>query len=123
MKTNVTLISSDEDLWDPFKSPVCSPLISPFIVLLVVLFIVQFYHLTGIHHYLQIHLAENNIMLQAIFSDDDTIASVLFGTGYQKPFHKISMDDKDDIINVISTYHTLVKVKAQIDQFVSGLQT
>lgn len=35
----------------------------------------------------------------------------------------LTLDDKQELMNVISTYHTLIKVKAQIDQFVKGLES
>ena len=43
-------------------------------------------------------------------------------TGYRKPFDLFVLEDKEEIVNVIATYHTIVKVKAIIDQFMCGLQ-
>ena len=33
------------------------------------------------------------------------------------------MSNLEEIVRVMATYHTLVKVKAQIDQFVDGLRS
>ena len=63
----------------------------------------------------------NNQQLRDLFADDD-IASSLYETGYRKVLSAITVDDKDDISNIFSTYHTVIKVKAEIDQFVVGLQ-
>ena len=45
-------------------------------------------------------------------------------TGYLKPLENIMMENKGEITDVIVivTYHTLIKVKVEIDQFISGLQ-
>ena len=59
--------------------------------------------------------------MQSVFNDE-TAATILFETGYQKPLSKLTMEDKEEVTQVISAYHTLIKVKAEIDQFVLGLQ-
>ena len=41
----------------------------------------------------------------------------------KKPVITLTLNDKQELMNVISTYHTLIKVKAQIDQFVKGLES
>ena len=55
--------------------------------------------------------------LQAIF-DDSVTANIILETGYRK----VTVSDKEEIIRVLKRYHTLIKVKAEIDQFVEGLQ-
>ena len=35
----------------------------------------------------------------------------------------LSLQDRDDIVSVVTTYHTIVKVKAEVDQFLDGLQS
>ena len=57
--------------------------------------------------------------LQAIF-DDSATADIVLETGYRKPLGTVS--DKEEIIRVLKRYHTLIKVKAEIDQFIEGLQ-
>ena len=34
----------------------------------------------------------------------------------------LTLNDRDEIVGVLTLYHTLIKVKAEIDQFVEGLQ-
>ncbi|XP_019857667.1 PREDICTED: G2/M phase-specific E3 ubiquitin-protein ligase-like [Amphimedon queenslandica] len=71
---------------------------------------------------LMICSAETVEELKSIF-DDDTYANALFETGYKKPISSLTLHNKEELTNVISTYHTLIKVKAQIDQFVKGLES
>ena len=59
--------------------------------------------------------------LQAIF-DDSATADIVLETGYRKPLGTVTVSDKEEIIRVLKRYHTLIKVKAEIDQFIEGLQ-
>ena len=59
--------------------------------------------------------------LQEIFDDSDT-ADIILETGYRKPLGTITVSDGEEIIRVLKRYHTLIKVKAEIDQFIEGLQ-
>ncbi len=49
-------------------------------------------------------------------------SAVLLDTGYLKPIGKVTIADKKEISNIISTYHSLIEVKAHINQCVTGLQ-
>ena len=69
-----------------------------------------------------VYSAKTNNELQALFGDD-SFANALHDAGYKKPVITLTLNDKQELMNVISTYHTLIKVKAQIDQFVKGLES
>lgn len=51
------------------------------------------------------------------------MAGLLFETGFQRPTSSLTLRDKDDLVNTISSYHTVIKVKAEIDMFVVGLES
>ena len=70
---------------------------------------------------LQIHSATDDKSLQEIFADNDT-SDKLLETGYRKPLTSLTLNDREEIVGVLKLYHTLIKVKAEIDQFVEGLQ-
>lgn len=42
--------------------------------------------------------------------------------GYKKSGLDLTVNDKFEVTNILAAYHTLVKVKAEMDQFTSGLQ-
>ena len=65
--------------------------------------------------------AKNNQKLRDVFIDDE-VATLLHDTGYRKLLTEVVVDDKDEICNILATYHNLIKIKAQIDHFVTGLQ-
>lgn len=48
------------------------------------------------------------------------MAAFFTETGYRK---EIKLSNREEIVHVMATYHTLVKVKAQIDQFTDGLRS
>ena len=52
--------------------------------------------------------------------EDETMADYFYQTGYQKA---VKMVNRNEIIEVMAIYHTIVKIKAQIDQFMEGLKT
>ena len=43
-------------------------------------------------------------------------------TGYRKPLALLTCDDKPGIKKAIHDYHTLVKIKPELDQFSDGLK-
>lgn len=65
--------------------------------------------------------AADDKSLQEIFEDSDTSGKLL-ETGYRKPLTSITVNDREVIAVVLKLYHTLIKVKAEIDQFVDGLR-
>ena len=69
----------------------------------------------------QINSATDDKSLQEIFYDSDT-SGLLLETGYRKPLTCVTLNDREEIAVVLKLYHTLIKVKAEIDQFVDGLQ-
>ena len=48
------------------------------------------------------------------------MAWYLHETGYRKA---VKLENRNEIVQVMANYHTLVKVKAQIDQFLDGLRS
>ena len=48
------------------------------------------------------------------------MTSFLAETGYKKP---PSVSDKFEMCSTLKQYHTLTKVKAELDQFMEGLQS
>lgn len=51
------------------------------------------------------------------------INELLIDCGYSKPIPMITLMDKDSIVNTISLHHLILKVKAELDQLRSGLET
>lgn len=47
------------------------------------------------------------------------MAGYFHETGYRKA---VKLENRDEIVQVMANYHTLLKVKAQIDQFLDGLR-
>ena len=47
--------------------------------------------------------------------------ALLLETGFAKPIHTLRLDDRPGIVSMLKTFHCLIKVKAQVDQFVEGL--
>ena len=48
---------------------------------------------------------------------------LLLETGYRKPLSTISCEDKPFTKKAVCDYHTLVKIKPELDQFSEGLET
>ena len=57
-----------------------------------------------------------------LFSDEAN-ASLLLETGFRKPLCLLTMSDREIISSTMRLYYTLVKVKAETDQFMDGLKT
>lgn len=72
---------------------------------------------------MQIDSAESDSSLRNLFADDDDNGQLLLETGYRKPLSKLSCEDKLCIKRAICDYHTLVKIKPELDQFADGLKT
>ena len=47
---------------------------------------------------------------------------IVMEAGYKKPLSKLSLEDKEDLVSVITTYHLFIKVKAHMDSFKEGLE-
>jgi len=59
--------------------------------------------------------------MQTIFgSDQDLNQNALLETGYMKPFEALTIDDKEEVISILTDYHCLIKPKACMDQFGSA---
>ena len=59
--------------------------------------------------------------MKEIFTDEEN-QLLLLETGYRKPLCTLTCDDKAAIKTAIRDYHTLVKIKPEIDQFADGLK-
>ena len=44
-------------------------------------------------------------------------------TGYSKPLQCLAISDATYINEVLKNFHCIIKVKAEIDQFIEGLNT
>lgn len=73
----------------------------------------------------QIESVDSDEQLRSLFSDSDINdnQSLLLETGFRKPLSLLVCEDKASIRTIILDYHTLVKVKPELDQFADGLQT
>ena len=61
--------------------------------------------------------------MSALFSDEQPIfQSALVETGYGKPLNSLSLNDKPDIMSILTDYHCMLKSKAAVDQFAEGLE-
>ncbi|XP_064389314.1 uncharacterized protein LOC135337323 isoform X2 [Halichondria panicea] len=70
----------------------------------------------------EINDADTDEKLRLIFEDDEKVGLVC-DTGYSKALCLASMADKDGIKNALRDYHSLIKIKAELDQFTEGLHT
>ena len=59
--------------------------------------------------------------MKEIFADEEN-QLLLLETGYRKALCTLTCDDKEAIKTAIRDYHTLVKIKPEIDQFADGLR-
>ena len=67
-------------------------------------------------------LAENDKLLRSVFENDDA-SSIVFETGYRKSLTLLTLKDRDELIASVKIYHCLIKIKAEIDQFLDGLKS
>lgn len=75
---------------------------------------------------MQIDCAESDMKLRDVFDDDEGNGDnglLLLETGYRKPLSSLGCEDKPCIKKAIRDYHTLVKIKPELDQFSDGLET
>ncbi len=70
----------------------------------------------------QITDADTDEKLRLVFEKDDNVALVC-ETGYTKALCLVSMADKEGLKNALRDYHSLIKIKAELDQFTEGLRT
>ena len=53
----------------------------------------------------------------------DESAELLLSTEFRKPLCRLAIEDKECLRLVLLDYHCLLKVKAEMDQFVEGLKS
>lgn len=70
----------------------------------------------------QIDLAEGDDQLRSLFNDLDN-ESILLETGFRLALCHLTCADKKLIKSAIRDYHSLVKIKPELDQFADGLKT
>lgn len=71
---------------------------------------------------MQIDSVQGDEDLRLLFYDDDN-ASLLLDTGFRKPLACLTCSDKALLKDTLRDYHTLVKIKPELDQFADGLET
>ena len=64
--------------------------------------------------------AENDDDVKVIFNVDEA-ADLLFATGFRKAVCNLGLQDVPIIKSSLIDYHCLLKVKAEMDQFLDGL--
>ena len=73
----------------------------------------------------QIHTADTDEELQFLFSEQNSEKaddSIIYETGYRKALCKLTLKDVPELKQTLRDY-SLVKVKAELDQFSEGLNT
>jgi hypothetical protein len=68
----------------------------------------------------KIHEAQTDEHLQSLFVEGDA-QDYLLNTGFRKPIQQLSLMDKSTIESSLIDYHCFIKVKAEMDQFMEGL--
>ena len=71
---------------------------------------------------LQISDVDSDDKLRSVFVDDDKTALV-YETGYTMALCQVTMADKDGLKNALRDYHSLITIKAELDQLSEGLHT
>lgn len=70
----------------------------------------------------QIDSAKDDDELRSLFTDCNN-ESILLETGFRLPLCRLICTDKGSIKSAIRDYHSLIKIKPELDQFASGLET
>ena len=70
---------------------------------------------------LQIDSAEGDDQLRSLFNDTDN-ESILLETGFRLALCRLTCADKEVIKSAIRDYHSLIKIKTELDQFSDGLK-
>lgn len=60
--------------------------------------------------------------LQSLFLNDMEYESLVLETGFRIPLCRITCADKASVKNALRDYHSLVKIKSELDQFADGLK-
>lgn len=71
---------------------------------------------------MQLKSAESDSDIQEAFGTDEAM-DTLYATGYAKATTHLALTDRTDLLNVLLGYHLMAKVKSEMDQFLSGLNT
>ena len=69
---------------------------------------------------LQIDDSETDDDVKVLFNVDEAI-DFLVVTGYRKAICNLGLQDKESLKAALLDYHCLLKVKAEMDQFINGL--
>ena len=68
----------------------------------------------------QVEDAETNDDVKVIFSVDEA-SELLYATGFRKAVCDLTLEDTSMIKSSLIDYHCILKVKAEMDQFLEGL--
>lgn len=69
---------------------------------------------------MQIEDATSEDELREYLAEEEA-ASLLFATAFRKPLMSLSIEDKPCVKSSLIDYHTMLKAKAEMDQFAEGL--
>ena len=61
--------------------------------------------------------------LRMFLNGNGDCMDVIITAGYTRPLYNATLQNKNDIINCVTLYHTILKTKAELDQLKSGLST
>lgn len=68
----------------------------------------------------QIQKAESDEDLQKLF-EEDGFSDLLLETGYRKAFTTVTLTDRQDLLQTLREYYTMIRGKVELDQYVEGL--
>ena len=69
----------------------------------------------------QIESTTTTEQIQQMLSSEEFL-TLCFECGYTKPWTRVSIEDKEDVIRIIALDHLVYRVHAEIDQLAEGLQ-
>jgi phenylalanine-4-hydroxylase len=66
--------------------------------------------------------SQTNEEIRDIFKDQGAL-ELLLVTGFRRSLQSITINEKSTLITCLTDYHCLLKSKAEMDQFLMGLET
>jgi hypothetical protein len=70
----------------------------------------------------KLDVADSNEKVREIFENNEA-SDMLYITGFKKATQKLTFEDRATLKSVLIDYHCIVKVKAEMDQFIEGIAT
>ena len=71
---------------------------------------------------IQIGEAETDEQLKLVF-DQEPEQSLVYDTGYNKAMCLITLNDNKCLKTALRDHYSVIKIKAEVDQFIEGLRT